>query len=191
MRKDAVVSGVLGADAVLTPSDLYNKEFRRAIFGGYSTQEVDAYLERVADVLESLIRQIRELREQLENHKARLEEYRQIEETLRSALVTSQKFGENLIDAARREADSIVEAARAEKGRVLSQAAKLPTALEAEINQLQELRDRLRTNMLAILTTHRTLLDTYAPIERIPGKERDAGTEPSPSPSNPDAEGNP
>jgi len=43
-------------------------------------------LERVADVMESLIQQARELKVQIEDYKVKIEEYRQMEETLRNAV---------------------------------------------------------------------------------------------------------
>lgn len=159
MKQDTVVSEMFGEEAVLTPSDLCAKQFHRSAFG-YHAREVDAYLARVADVLESLIRKVRDLKNLQEEYKTEIEEYRQIEATLRNALVTSQKFGENLIESAKREAETLVEAARIEKDRVLTEAAEIPSALAEEITRLQEQRDRLRRELLAILDTHRTLLES-------------------------------
>lgn len=169
MRKDRVVSEVLGEETVLTPSDLYDKEFRRALFGGYQRLDVDAFLERIADALEPLIRQLKGLKAAQEEYKAQIQEHRHMEETLRNALITSQKFGENLIDSARREADTLIAAARVEHERVEANAAKLPVALGQEIAQLQEQRNRLRSEILAILETHKALLDGLDSAEEAVG----------------------
>lgn len=40
MRKDKVVSEVLGEELAITPSDLYNTELKNAIMGGYDKQEM-------------------------------------------------------------------------------------------------------------------------------------------------------
>ena len=69
MKADKFVKEVLGGDMVLSPADLLAKRFRRAAFGGYQNAEVDAFLERVADILETLIRENRELKEQLEDYR--------------------------------------------------------------------------------------------------------------------------
>lgn len=167
MRKDEVVSKVLGEELALTPSDLYNREFKHVLVGGYEPREVDEYLERVADVLESLINQVRVLRQQQEELRAKLEEYRQMEVTLRNALVTSQKFGENIIESAKREAETITDAAQVEKQRILAQAGQLPPALAEEITQLQELRNRLRADIQSIIATHHALLDGMQSAEKL------------------------
>jgi len=182
MRKDRVVSEVLGEESVLTPSDLYNKEFRRALFGGYQPREVDAFLERIADALEPLIRQLRELKAQQEELKAQIQEHRHMEETLRNALVTSQKFGENLIDSAKREADTLIGAARVEQERVEAHASKLPVALAQEITQLQEQRNRLRSDILAALTAHKALLDGLDTGEKAVGDSVFFGFRDEPAP---------
>jgi cell division initiation protein len=169
MRTDRIVTEVLGGEVTITPADIFGKRFHRALFGGYQGQEVDGFLERVADVLEAVIRENRELKDRIEEYKAKSEDYTQMQETLRSALVTSQKFAENVIESARREAGTIVESGRVEKERILTQATRLPVALAQEINQLQQHRGRLRKEMTALLATHRTLLDSLAPAEEAAG----------------------
>jgi DivIVA domain-containing protein len=169
MRPDKIVSEVLGGDVPFTPADILEKRFHRALFGGYQGQEVDGFLERVADVFETLIRQNRELKEQLEGYKLKCEEHDQMQETLRNALVASQKLGESVAESARREADTIIQSARVEKERMLAQAMTLPPALAQEINQLQQERNRLRKDMTALLTTHRALLESLSTAEEAVG----------------------
>lgn len=163
MRRDKVVTEVLGEEIAVTPSDLYNKKFKRALVGGYSRATVDAFLERVADVLEALIAQVRELKEKYEESKAQLEEYRQMEATLRNALTSSRKFSESIIETAKREAHTLVEEARLARAQAQLGAAKLPTELSRDIVLLQDQRERLRAEMLAILDTHKNLLDSLIP----------------------------
>ena len=165
MRENKVVSDVLGKEHVLSPSDVLNYDFSRSIVGGYSPNEVDGVLARVADVLENLIQQIRDLKAQLAEQKEEIEKHRQMEETLRNALVTSQKFGENLIEAAKREASLLIEAARIEKARIDNENARLPVLLAQEITHLQDQRDRLRADIRAILASHEALLDNGDPTE--------------------------
>lgn len=163
MRDHRVVSEVLGIEAAISPSDVYSKQFRRALVGGYQSHDVDEYMRRLADILESMIQTIRDLRDEQESLKTQMEEYRQMEATLRNALITSQRLGEDLIDAARREADSLREAGHAEHERLLARAGRLPEALEDEIRRLKDQRNRLRDDMLAMLDMHRALIERHEP----------------------------
>jgi cell division initiation protein len=179
MRKDRVISQVLGEENTLTPSDLYGKVFKRAMMGGYDARDVDEFIERIADVLEQLLRQTQELKTQNEEYRKQVDEFREIESTLRNALVTSQKFGESAIEAARREASLILEEARIERKRVENEAAELPARIAAEVRGLVEQREHLRAELSAILATHQTLLaammsqsaETVAVVAPVPAED--------------------
>lgn len=158
MRKDKVIQDVLGDESLLSPSDLYNTAFKNALVGGYDKDEVDEYLERVADSMEALINRVRTLKEELEVQRAKVEEVRDMETTLRNALITSQKFGENIEESARRQADAVVQEAEAQRERLLLESRRLPDELQREINALRAERDRLRTDLRAVLAAHSALL---------------------------------
>lgn len=167
MRKDKVIREVLGDDIAISPSELYNRSFRRALVGGYSRSAVDEYLAGLADTMESLLVQVRMLRDKNEEQKSRLEEYRQMESTLRSALISSRKFGEDIIENAKRQADAVIEEARAKRAQVVREAAKIPAVLNRDIQVLDQQRHRMRVEMLSILETHRRLLDSLIPEASI------------------------
>lgn len=164
MRKDKVVSKVLGADITITPSDLYHADFKRSNFGGYDRGEVDAYLERLADVLEDLIGQVREFKEKSEDLESEMKDFRAMERSLREAMLSSQRVSDDMVDAARREAKSLIEEARLKKLQSQIEASKVPDALARDINLLKQQRMRLRVEITAILETHRRLLETLIPI---------------------------
>lgn len=167
MRKDKVVSEVLGEELAITPSNLYNTEFKNAIMGGYDKQEVDAFLERVADVFESLINQVRELKDLIDSQKDKMEAMVDMEHTLRNALISAQKFGENIQEAAQREASAILEQARLARTRAEMQMAELPGELRTEIQELRNERTRLRTDLRAVLAAHSALLADIPPAEGL------------------------
>jgi cell division initiation protein len=164
MRKDKVVSEVLGADVTITPSDLYHAEFKSAKFGGYDKTEVDAYLERLADVLEELIGQVRTLKEHNEDLESEMKEFRAMERSLREAMLSSQRVSDDIVEAARREAKSLIEEARLKKLQAQIEASKVPDALSRDINLLKQQRMRLRVEITSILETHRQLLETLIPL---------------------------
>jgi cell division initiation protein len=165
MKRDRVVTEIFGGEAVFNPSDLYNQDFKRSILGGYRSKEVDEFLRRVADVMESLIVQVRELKHQTEEYRTRLDQYQEMDGVLKNTLVTSQKFAEQAVAAAKEEARGLIETARLEQQRRLMEAVKLPAALAREIQHLQHERDRLRADIESVLVSHKTFLDRMSPIE--------------------------
>ena len=78
---------------ILTPSELVNSVIKTNIFGGYSKNQVDILLERAADVLEFLQQENAELKRKTEQLEQTVEKYRDIESSLRGALVSSRRWG--------------------------------------------------------------------------------------------------
>ncbi len=184
MRKNKVVQEMFGEEVALTPSDICNREFRRAVVRGYAPGDVDRFLEQVADTLESLVNHVRALRERVEEQKGQIEEYRQMEATLRSALVSSQKFGEDVVESARRQADALLEEARLKGVEALHQAEKIPEQLKQDIGRLEQQRDQLRQELLEVLDFHKSLIEQRLPAWDKPSspKETSGAAEPSPVP---------
>jgi len=187
MRRDKVVSEVLGEEAAITPSDLYNMQFKTAAFGGYDKAEVDAFLERVADVFEDLAHQVAHLKQKCEEQRADIETFRDLEVTLKAALDSIQNYRQDIMDSARREADAIVEEARAVKARAETEARKIPEGIEREARALRDLRDNLRHNLRAILEAHTILLEKIplADDRRLAHPAPDTGAAVPPAPVNP------
>jgi DivIVA domain-containing protein len=161
MRKDKVVTEMLGEDLAITPSDVCDKKFRRVLTGGYDRRQVDRFLERVADAIERLLDQVRTLKSAQQEQKTRIEEYRDMETTLRTALSSSQKLAEDILSAARREAQAMLEETHAKQAQIELEARRLPDALRREIQLLEQQRDRLRTELGAVLDTHKNLLASH------------------------------
>lgn len=163
MKRDKLVGEILGEEHAITPSELFGKQFKRARLGGYDRKDVDGFLEHVADALEDLIVQLRVLKEKNDEQRRAIAEFKDIESTLRKALVSSQRFGEELLDSAKREAHVLVEEAKLKKAEAQLEASRVPAALTRDIHVLEQQRSRLRVEIMAILETHRKLLDSLVP----------------------------
>jgi len=140
-------------------------EIRGALFGGYDRAEVEVLLERAANALEQALSENRRLRQQTEDQREQLVQFKEMEATLRSALISSQKYSETLVNSAKAQADALIEEARLIKTRAQSQMAELPGMLREEIQQLKNLRDRTRQDLEAVLRTHEALLKRVTPAE--------------------------
>ncbi len=164
---DKIVEEVLGDEHALTPSDIFAKQFRRSHFGGYDRREVDDFLEHVADAVENLIVQVRVLKDKAEEQRKAMAELKEVETTLRNALVSAQRFGDDVLDSAKREAHVIVEEARLKKAQAQLAVSRVPAALTRDIHILEQQRSRLRVEMMAILETHRKLIDSLVPEDAV------------------------
>lgn len=120
----------------LTPLDVRNKrgDFKK-ILRGYDPQEVDVFLELVSERLETLVREVLQLRERSEALSQQVTSQSGREKAVQEALVTAQEFRSEIRSQAQREADLIVQEAQAEGRRQRAEA-------EAEVRMM--LRDAER-----------------------------------------------
>ena len=94
------------------------REVREVIFprsmGNYRKDEVDDFLARCADTIEELTNQNDENGRKMQVLAETIMDYRNQEDSIRSALISAQRMSESVISDARKQADDILEAARAE-----------------------------------------------------------------------------
>lgn len=90
---------------MLTPLDIRRQEFPQR-FKGYSTDDVDQFLDVVADDMEKLTTERNQLTDRVAALEQQLAEFRRIEESMRSALVTAEANLKEAADRARQNAES-------------------------------------------------------------------------------------
>lgn len=151
MSEQAIEQPVNLSETALELTQAPNSIFRRALIGGYKSQDVDHYVERAADVLEALIEENKEF-------KLQIDEQRQGEIDLRTALSSSLNFTDHIVAAARREAASLLENTREREEEYASDAPSAPANLSQEIDALRIQRDRLAAELSAALDSHIRLL---------------------------------
>jgi len=100
----------------LSPIEIQSHEFHRKV-RGYDCQEVQLFLQAVAESYQSLVLENQKLKQEAAHQAANLEEFQRRENILKEALYTAQKMADEVKAQALRESQSIVEEAhiRAEK----------------------------------------------------------------------------
>jgi cell division initiation protein len=131
----------------LTPLDVRKKrgDFKKGM-RGYDAQEVDAFLELVAERMDALVRESMGLRERCDKLEDRVASLDGRERAVQEALVTAQSLREEIHDQARREAELIRREAEEESRRlkeeVLAEARRSETEVVREVeNRRQEIRE--------------------------------------------------
>jgi len=93
---------------MLTPSEIQDKEFVKAVFGGYDMESVDNFLEKTAEDYGALLRENAVLKSKIKVLVEKLEEYRSTEESMRMALLTAQKMGNEVVEEAKKKGEAIL-----------------------------------------------------------------------------------
>jgi cell division initiation protein len=137
----------------LTPLDVRKKrgDFKKAL-RGYDPQEVDVFLELVAERLETLVRDNIQLRSRAETLDQQVNSSVGRERAVQEALVTAQELRADIRAQAQREADLLIQEAQAEaRQRVLES--------ERRIELLADSLAELERRRMRFLKTFRQLLE--------------------------------
>jgi len=81
---------------------------------GYSIEEVNAVLDKAADTIDALDGEKKELYHKLEVLAAKVEEYRNEEDSIKTALITAQKMADKITKEAREESDALLAESKAQ-----------------------------------------------------------------------------
>jgi len=105
----------------ITPLDIQQQKFKTRI-RGFDVREVDAFLEQVANVFESLHRTHKGMQEEVRRLEIEIQGYRKREETFKRALLNSQKVLDQMKDNARKSAELIIAESEVKAEKILNNA---------------------------------------------------------------------
>jgi len=129
----------------LTPLDVRNKrgDFKR-LMRGYDPQEVDVFLELVAERLEALVRENLQLRERTQTLQQQVTSQLGREQAVQDALVTAQELRADIRAQSQREAEHALKEAEAEASRMISEAeAQVRSRLRGVHSRVEGAKDAL------------------------------------------------
>lgn len=156
----------------LTPLDVRKKrgDFRRAM-RGFDPQEVDAFLELVAERMESLVKENMTLKERSARLADQVREQQVREKAVQDALVTAQELRKDISGQAQREAELIKREAEAEIERMLIDAENRADSLQSAMAELERRRRRFIKSYQQMLEREMDSLQVEAarhPLEERP-----------------------
>ncbi len=141
----------------ITPLEIQQMVFR-VRFRGYARDEVDQFLEELARTFEGLNRDNADLREKLSSLEQRFAEVRKAEAALSSTLISAQALGDELKQAAQRDAELIIKEAELKASEMVREARTELVGTQRDIAELRKQRllmiERLRST---VRTFERTL----------------------------------
>jgi cell division initiation protein len=143
----------------MTATDIRQQQFQQRYFRGFDQQEVDAFLEEVADDFEELTRENALLKEQLVVLEERSRGVEGREKTLQETLVTTQKIAEEFKENSRREAELILREAHLRAEKSMQDVREEHARLTAEVTALRRLRRQLGEEIMGTLAAHKRLVE--------------------------------
>ncbi|MGH7168364.1 MAG: DivIVA domain-containing protein, partial [Nitrospiraceae bacterium] len=134
----------------ITPLDIRKMVFKVRL-RGYDRQDVDQFLEELAQTVETLNRDHTVLREKLASAEQQLGELKKAEATLMNTLVTTQGLADDLKHAAQRDAELIMKEAELKAGELLREAQTELAGTQRDLSDLRKQKlmaiERLRSTL--------------------------------------------
>jgi len=119
---------------MLTPQEINDKVFVKAVFGGYDMTGVDDFLESLSADYSALYKENATLKGKLKVLVEKVEEYRSTEDSMRMALLTAQKTGDDITNDAYRQKETILKKADDEAKVILSRISSLVADEEVKLS---------------------------------------------------------
>ena len=142
----------------VTPLDIRRKEFKRSM-RGYADEEVDIFLDEVADEFERLFQENAEMNDRLQRLEEQLESYAQLKTALEKTLVSAQLQADQMTANARKESELIMRDAELQARNIVSESYGETQKVQQALVQLKHLEEDFRFKFRSLLEAHLKLLN--------------------------------
>lgn len=151
----------------IRPTDIRRKDFKNSL-RGYDANQVDDFLDEVADTLESANSDNARLREETASLRSRLEQFDELEASIRAALVHAEQAANDLRRTATQEAESVRQTANREAELTINEAKARSHRMLADtserVERIQESYEALRNARQLFASDFRHLLKSYLEV---------------------------
>jgi cell division initiation protein len=138
----------------LSPADIRQQHFTERMLRGFDRDEVDRFLDQIAQDYESVIKENALLKEQLAAFEERSRATAELERTLQDTLVTTQRLTDEMKLNAKREAELIIREARGAGERIIEEARADEARITSELKSLKRTRRQLTDDLRATITQY-------------------------------------
>lgn len=142
----------------ITPLDIRHKEFSRSM-RGYKDLEVDEFLDNIVEEFERLFNENIDYRDRLEALEEKIEQYKNIEETLQKTLISAQEQAEELKVNAKKEADLILRDAELKSRSIINDSYAERQKIQRSVQSLKQKHEDLRYQLRSLLEGYMNALD--------------------------------
>lgn len=146
---------------MITPADIENKEFS-IVKRGYSEQEVDEYLDLIIVDMERLIRENRQLKEELAKASTQVDKHLTTETSIYETLEAAKQLMNDIAASAERRAEQLLKNAEMDASLITREARDSIQKYTDEGNRLMKSADRLRERYKQMLKDEIVRIDFSA-----------------------------
>jgi cell division initiation protein len=146
----------------ITSMDITNKEFKK-VMRGYSADEVDEFLDKIAEDYEALYKENSSLKEKITTVNDKVEHYAKMETTIQNTLLLAQNAAEQSRASAQKEADIIIKNANDSAQKILDKAQNDVIKINDDYDKVKQEFTKFRSKFRNFITTQ---ADMFNSLER-------------------------
>lgn len=147
----------------ITAMEITNKEFKRTI-RGYSPDEVDEFLDKIAEDYENVYKENSTLKEKLSNIEDKIDHYNKMESTIQNTLLLAQNAAEQARENAKKESELVVKNANDTAQRIIDKA-------HSDVIQITDEFERMKQEFCKFRTKFRSFMESQ--LEMFDDMEKD------------------
>ncbi len=155
---------------MLTPETIASRRFDKQV-GGYKQDEVEMFLQQVAGEYAKLLSEKEDLEEKIEVLAEKVEQYREDEDSLRSALIGAQKLGDSVIRESKSKAEYILREAQAQADQILENAQKSIEKEQMALIKMQKEVTKFKNRLLTLYRQHLEMISALPEYDNEPARE--------------------
>ena len=135
---------------------------------GYRPEDVESFMEKIADEFEALAAEKQEIEGQLYILAERIEQYKTEEESIKTTLINAQKLGESIIAESRQKAEAILKDANIRKNDILASAHEEFAMYEENLARIKREVSDFKISVLSMYKEHIESLSRVPEVKREP-----------------------
>jgi len=167
---------------MLTPQEIQDKKFEKAVFGGYDMGQIDQFLDDLLVDYSALYKENAALKAKMRVLVDKIEEYRSVDEEMRKALFTAQVTARDIVEKAQKEADGLLQGARSDaqkhvtdlQGETEAEERRLGAAKDVCAEYASKIRTLLEKNIQVMETIMERPADSFRADAKQPEPEQPA-----------------
>jgi len=138
---------------------------------GYNRSEVNQFVSDVISETEDIVVRVQKQRDEIENLKKELEHYKELENTLKNAIIKAEETGDSIRQNARQESEMIIDNAKHNASRIINEALIKSEKIENTSDLLQRNMNIFKRKLKILMDQQQAIVDEIEVLELDDDKE--------------------
>jgi cell division initiation protein len=151
--------------------EIRQQEFQKKM-RGYDTEDVQSFLEKLADDFDELQKENENLKSELDQVNEQLAEYKKIEQNLQDTLLKAQDSSAKSLEAAKKQTALMIKEAELKASQITEKARENTNEIRNAVVNLREEKDLIIAKLKAIVSSQANLLDLKV---KVAGDDKENG----------------